>query len=260
MANAEKCFYDQDNTVDSLDLSVEQFEKPDEPISTQIQAPERHRANGRIQGLALLAVVAIAGSSIYSSLVDRVKRPTLSKDKTEQPAPATINPSAPPTTIAPLGTYNPNLETTACYTHTYTVQPGDTIFGLSTQGLQGDSYFMNSVFAWNLQNLAQKAQQDSSLKDPNIVAINKKVPILDNCILVGPIFGTYSHTPYRTVEFQSYQSADGRNHNNLTTVYYGSSATGDFIDVLDCRPQPDCTKYVEGMPSQVNHNVPPYLP
>ncbi|MDB5164225.1 MAG: hypothetical protein JWS12_843 [Candidatus Saccharibacteria bacterium] len=216
----------------------------------------RHR---RKLGAGAVGLIAFAAAGRLYDGFTGVARPTLAKDKTEQPP---IKLLAPP--IAPAGTFDTKQATYICVdVKSHTVQPNDTFFAVTTGGLHRPElhHFMNRIFARNLVFLAEQAKTDPALANPNHIPIGHTFQYLADCIKVDaiypPIVGSPDEGAYtRWVHFQTYIGTDEALHPGVSVKYLTNSA-GEFKAVVDCLPKlkpkmpgPSCEDYVLGSPPE----------
>jgi hypothetical protein len=181
--------------------------------------------------------------------------------KTEQP---TTYPTTSITLAPSLSGVGPSYYGPACSSEERTIKPGDTLFGLSTAGMQGNDAFTNEVFGWNLNYVKEQSKKDSELVDPDNIPIGHKLKIETDCIDVEGVHPVRGYTNFdysdtnsvppvtsyeRRMTYQNYQGTDKKTH-HLVTVNYETDKQGKPEKVEYCEPVPDCYAYVAGAPDQ----------
>lgn len=209
-----------------------------------------------VGSLLLIAVLAEGEASNHDSTAKALDKKAA---PAAQPLPSTT-PST-PTTIGPSTKFDTTTETLSCSYSDRTIQAGDTIFSLTTVGLNDKSTFMDEIYEWNLKDIAKQAETDPTLQDPNHLAPGQKLKILNNCVRVSPVYPSYDFSHYdssnpsataisgywRRIDYQVYSGTDGQVHNGVSVVYAANGA-GDLLDVKNCEPSRECSSYVAGAP------------
>lgn len=202
-----------------------------------------------------LAIGALVAVNVAHDSAEKNKN----KADTEQVAPTTT-PVSPESIMPNFEGITPDYFGPACSVETRTIKSGDTVFGLTTKGLEGDASFTNAVFAWNLNFIKEQAQKDKALEDPNNIPLNHKIKIQTNCTYVYPVRAVrdYENFDYsssteppishyeRTLVFQNYKGTDKKTH-HLTRVTYVTDKDGNAQNVDTCYPMV-CYEYVVGAP------------
>lgn len=244
--------------LETIDLSVP---------TTETKVPiENHNKWGSVVeklGANAMALVMVAGVAFEVAWIEAAIHDGNANDKvtgkTEQPSTTTT------TTIAPnLSNIKPDYSGSVCYSQDRTIKPGDTVFGLTTVGLEKNDYFKNAVFGWNLNYIKEQSQKDPALSDPNNIPIGHKLRIQTDCLDLRPVRPvrdwenfdnndsnsqpSISHYK-RHVTYQSYTGTDNKKHNDVA-VNYVTDEQGSFKEVEYCEPAPDCYNYVAGAPEQ----------
>ena len=259
--------------IDAPESEPQELETIDLATNTAVaeNASRRREIRRSIQNsanAALLFGVLVLGTTTMVALTEADSHDSQANDsvkgKTEQPAPAPTT----TTTIAPtLSSIGPDYGGPACSSKEVTIKPGDTVFGLTTKGLKDryyGHYYVDQIFAWNLDYIKEQSKKDLVLADPGSIPIGHKLKIQTDCLFLDPVIPErdYANFDYdssnpdakppidgyrRIMKYQFYEGTDGKTH-NLVEVDYSSNSKGEFLAVEDCYPDPECYDYVAGMP------------
>ena len=212
--------------------------------------PEGERAT-RPNAIQLArALTAGAALSLALSLFDsHPPRPTLGRrTPVTDPAPSRAKPE-----FKPAGTFTPDKNHLNCDREERTIQPGDTVYGLTTVGLDSDPAdgMKDMIYTANLQYIAKQAETDPGLRNPNSIRVGQKIKILDNCVWIGRVIeNTWSAkipTYFRWASYESFAGDDGRLHHEVE-IAYTTDLQGHFDAIEICNPSPDCYSYIAGAP------------
>lgn len=181
-------------------------------------------------------------------------------------------------TIPPSEKYDAKYwNTVVCSKGKATIKEGDTLFGITTQGLHKDKNFMNQVFAWNLDNVKKAGKNRPALSDPDAIPVGTRFSIMTDCVKLGaavPEYDTHNISPSgmvgitgytRDAAYQNFTGTDGLVR-HMVTVRYHSNAVGDFYDPSTdepfkpeaCSPSPECYQYIPDAPKAIPADA--YLP
>ena len=219
-----------------------------------------------VAGAAL--VLAASCSSSGSGSADSGPNPNTSTTSTPKPE----HKATQPPSLKSYSDINARWSGLICQYKKRTVQPGDTVYDLTTKNLETDDYFKNRVFKWNMDHLKEQAATRPELANPDNLKIGTKFTILADCVDIGWMYQDWRNDTngkkpinpgIRPVTFQNYSGTDGATH-HLTTVYYRTDKDGQFIfkepgeaQVSSCGPIPECFDYVpEGDKLAKRYNQP----
>lgn len=240
-------------------------ESPENPNPTTETSLILTRSERRLKRWVAPAVVgALTIAVLVNNNVDTKPNgePRTTQASTPHPSTSSIpGSSTTNTTIAPGGTYPGTFSGYSCSSEEETIRSGDTIFGLTTNGLHasGYEYFEAAIFTWNLHYLQTQAKTNKALVNPNDIPVGEKIKVYSNCINILRVWSNYSYNNpagqptisgyTREAIYQDYTGANDRTH-NLVTIDYKSNKSGQFLGVEDCYPSPTCYTYVVGAPSK----------